>query len=272
MSRKERSFSGRSDTSGESEATLDLYEATARYYDLQYTDFPQDVDFYTDLAEVTEGPVLECMCGTGRILIPLAMAGFEVLGVDRSPAMLDECTRKIDLCDPVVQARVEIIQDDVRKFKTERRFKLTIVPFNSFLHLLETRDQESALRNLHEHMEEDGLLVIGIFNPDLSRPEGIMRHKETILTDEGEVVSRFDTQIFDRPAQKTTIHYFFDISRQDKPMRRVTAKFTLRYLFHREMMELLQRTGFDVLDVYGDYELSPFTKKSDLMVFLARRS
>jgi len=172
----------------------------------------------------------------------------------------------------VVQARVEIIQDDVRKFKTERRFKLTIVPFNSFLHLLETRDQESALRNLREHMEEDGLLVIGIFNPDLSRPEGIMRHKETILTDEGEVVSRFDTQIFDRPAQKTTIHYFFDISRQDKPMRRVTAKFTLRYLFHREMMELLQRTGFDVLDVYGDYELSPFTKKSDLMVFLARRS
>lgn len=272
MSKREGSFSERSDTSDESEATLDLYEATARYYDLQYMDFPQDVDFYIDLAEVTGGPVLECMSGTGRILIPLAMAGFEVLGVDRSPAMLDECTRKIDLCDPDVQARIEIIQDDVRKFKTERRFKLIIVPFNSFLHLLETRDQESALSNIHEHMEEDGMLVIGIFNPDLSRPEGILRHKETILTDEGEVVSRFETQTFDHAAQKTTVHFFFDISRQDKPMRRVTAMDTLRYLFHREMVELLQRTGFEVLEVYGDYKLSPFTKNSDLMIFLARRS
>ena len=269
MSRQERNSSGISDTSGDPEATLDLYESTARYYDLQYRDFPQDMDFYLELAVMAGGPLLECMCGTGRILVPLAKAGYEVTGVDRSPAMLDECTRKVELLEPETQSRIEIIQEDVRTVSMDRRFKLAIVPFNSFLHLLETKDQESALRNIHHHLEEDGLLVISVFNPDLGRPEGVMRHKETILTDEGEVLSRFESQIFDRSSQKTRVHHFYDISRQDRPLRRVTAEYTLRYIFHREMTELLQRTGFDILEVYGDYDLSPFRESSPIMVFLA---
>jgi SAM-dependent methyltransferase len=252
MSARERTSSGRLDTRGEPEATLDLYEATARYYDLQYRDFPEDVGFYIDLAEMTGGPVLECMCGTGRIIIPMAEAGFKMVGVDRSPAMLDECARKIDLLEPEVQERIQIVQEDVRTFTSDEKFKLAIIPFNSFLHLLETEDQEEALRNVHKHTDENGLLLIGVFNPDLTRPEGVVR-------------------TFDHAAQKTTVHYFYDISRQDKALRRVTAQFTLRYVFHREMVELLERTGFEVLEVYGDYELSPFRKGSDQMVFLARR-
>lgn len=271
MSARERTSSGRLDTRDEPGATLDLYEATARYYDLQCRDFPKDVGFYIDLAEMTGGPVLECMCGTGRIIIPMAEAGLKMVGVDRSPAMLDECARKIDLLEPEVQERIQIIQEDVGTFTTDEKFRLAIIPFNSFLHLLETEDQEEALRNVHKHMDENGLLLIGIFNPDLTRPEGVVRHKETIMTDEGEIVSRFETQTFDHASQKTTVHYFYDISRQDRALRRVTAEFTLRYVFHREMVELLERTGFEVLEVYGDYELSPFKKGSDQMVFLARR-
>jgi len=271
MSGRERNSSGRSDTSDEPEATLDLYESTARYYDLQYGDFPEDVEFYLETAKMAGGPILECMCGTGRILIPLAENGYEILGVDRSPAMLDECARKLDLLDPEAQSMVEIAQEDVRDFTSDRIFRLAIVPFNSFLHLLETRDQEEALRNIRTHMDDDGMLVISVFNPDLTRPEGVVNHKDTILTDEGEILSRFYTQTFDRPSQRTTVHYFYDISRQDRPLRRVTAEFTLRYIFHREMIELLERTGFDILEVYGDYDLSPFKESSPIMIFLARR-
>jgi SAM-dependent methyltransferase len=272
MSRKEGNSSERSDTSYDEDTSLDLYESTARYYDLQEGDSPQDIQFYLEMAGMSGGPVLECMCGTGRIMIPLARAGFGVLGVDRSPAMLDECTRKVEMLDPEEQSLIEIIQDDVRDFSSERKFRLAIVPFNSFLHLLKTPDQELALTNIRDHMEPEGLLVISVFNPDLTRQEGVLRHKDTILTDEGEILSRFETQTFDRAAQTTTVHYFYDISRQDRPLRRVTSEFTLRYMFHREMVELLERTGFEVLEVYGDYELSPFREESPIMVFLARLS
>jgi SAM-dependent methyltransferase len=271
MSRRERNSSEKSDTSAEAETNLDLYESTARYYDLQQSDFPQDTDFYLEMAERMAGPILVCMCGTGRILIPLAEAGFEVVGVDRSPAMLDECARKVDLLDPLVQSRIEIIQDDVREVSLDREFVLAIVPFNSFLHLIETSDQVNALNNIHSHLNENGLIVISVFNPDPTTPNNVVKHGGTILTDGGEILSRFESRTFDRESQTTTTHSFYDISRQDRSLRRVTVEYTLRYVFHQEMVALLERTGFDVLEVYGDYEFTPFNEDDPVMVFIARR-
>jgi SAM-dependent methyltransferase len=273
MSRRGRDFLEISDTSDEwAPDSLDLYEAFARYYDKWYGGYTDDLEFYLDMAEMTGGPVLECMCGTGRVLIPLATAGYRVVGVDRSPAMLDICTERIDLQEDQIQSRIEIIQEDVRDFRAETRFKLAIIPFNSFLHLLSTKDQEMTLRNIHDHLAQEGLLILSIFNPDLSRPEEVLRHKGTTVTDEGEIISRFESQSFDRSQQTTTVHFFYDISKQDKPLRRVTSCFTLRYIFYREMIELLERCDYDVLEVYGDHLLNPFRKSSELMIFVARRA
>lgn len=269
MSARERSSSEQSVTSGNE--SLDLYESFARYYDLWFESMAEDIDFYLSLARGTGGPILECMCGTGRILVPLARQGFQVTGVDRSPAMLDRCTVKVDLLDEETQSRIDVIQGDVRDFDAGMKFRLVVVPFNSFLHLLTTEDQERTLRNMRDHMEDNALLVMSVFNPDLRRPEGVVTHKGTRVNDEGEIITKFESQVFDPPGQRTEVHYFYDVSRQDKPVRRVTAAFTLRYLFHREAIDLMERCGLKVEEVYGDYSLSPFKRNSDLMVFLARR-
>jgi hypothetical protein len=47
--------------------------------------------------------------------------------------------------------------------------------------------------------------------------------------------------------------------------------FTLRYLFQREALELLERCGFEVVEVNGDYHGSPFKATSELMLFVARK-
>jgi len=272
MSRKERDFSVKSDIKDDDEiGSLDLYESFAKYYDKWYEGYDEDIEFYLKMADLAGDPVLVCMCGTGRVLIPLAEAGHTVTGVDRSPAMLDVCGLKIDLLDEETQKRIQIMQDDVRDFKTGTRFKLAIIPFNSFLHLIRTEDQERALTNIREHLQDDGLLVLSVFNPDLNRLEEIVKHVGTKVTDEGEIISRFESQVFDHSRQTTTVHYFYDISRQDGPVRRVTSSFTLRYMFHNEMSALLERCGFDVLEIYGDYDLTPFKKNSELMIFVARK-
>jgi hypothetical protein len=120
------------------------------------------------------------------------------------------------------------------------------VPYSSFLHLLETKDQEVALKAIRNHLDEDGLFSFAVFSPRLDRPEQLLRHRGTRLTPQGEIISWFESQIFDQPSQRTTVTYFYDISRQDKPLRRVTSVFTLRYLFHREALEMLSRCGFEV--------------------------
>lgn len=60
MSGKGESSFAASGTSDDAE-NLDLYEATATYYDLWKDDRRGDVDFYLALAERTAGPVLKPM-------------------------------------------------------------------------------------------------------------------------------------------------------------------------------------------------------------------
>ena len=70
----------------------------AHYYDLEYATYDEDIDFYVRFADALDPgrklPVLELGCGTGRISIALAEAGFRVVGVDISPAMLEACADK----------------------------------------------------------------------------------------------------------------------------------------------------------------------------------
>lgn len=251
---------------------LDPYEASARYYDLWHEDFHDDVEFYLRLAERTGGPVLECMSGTGRVLIPFARAGFEITGVDRSATMMDRCTTKVSFERADVQQRIELHHGDVEDIKLDRKYRLAFMPFNSFLHLLTTADQEKALHNVRDHLEDGGLFSFAVFSPRLDRPEHLVRHRGTRVTTQGEIISWFEAQTFDQGNQRTTVTYFYDVSRQDKPMRRVTTEFTLRYLFYREAQELLSRCGFEVIETYGDYRGGEFTATSPIMAFVARKT
>ena len=63
-------------------------EALARFYDLDLTADPGDLDLYLALAGRTGGPILELAVGSGRLAVPLAEAGYDVTGVDLDPAML----------------------------------------------------------------------------------------------------------------------------------------------------------------------------------------
>ena len=268
--KKGESSSEKLDTSDED--VMDLYEKMSKYYDIWYEDFLEDVDFYKRLAERTGGPILECMCGTGRVLLPLAKEGYEIAGFDKSYAMIDHLTAKIDLLDEELQENIRIGHGDIRNFQCNKKYNLVIVPFNSFLHLLETEEQEEALRNVVDHLRADGQFVLSVFNPRLDRPENLIRHRGTKLTKHGEIISKFESQTFDHSKQRTTVHLFLDISRQDRELRRVTTVMTLRYMFEREVVELLTRCGLTITETYGDFQFGPFRKNSEIMVFVARKS
>ena len=62
-----------------------MYDQIAHYYDLTHADLTDDIDFILSLAQAVNGPILELGCGSGRLLLPLARAGFTVTGVDNSP-------------------------------------------------------------------------------------------------------------------------------------------------------------------------------------------
>ena len=86
-----------------------------------------DIPFYLAQAQVASGSILEIGCGTGRVTIPLASAGFDIIGLDVSSSMLEEARRKAE--DQGLS--ISWIQADGVTFDLDRRFALIIMPFNT---------------------------------------------------------------------------------------------------------------------------------------------
>lgn len=72
----------------------------ATYYDYYATGLEGDLQFYVEEARRAGSPVLDLGCGTGRILIPIAEAGIEVVGLDHSTIMLEQARRKVAALAP----------------------------------------------------------------------------------------------------------------------------------------------------------------------------
>lgn len=146
----------------------DDYAFVAEFYDhVDPYRLREDVAFFVDMAKQSNGLVLEIGCGTGRVLIPTARAGFAIVGLDASSAMLTLCREKLAQEPQDVQSRVELSQGDMRDFTLGKQFSLVTIPFRPFLHLLTVEDQLACLSCIRRHLMPGGRLILDVFNPSL---------------------------------------------------------------------------------------------------------
>src|SRR4051812_451341 len=128
-----------------------------------------DVAFYVEEAARVDGKILELASGTGRVLIPIARAGKEIVGVERSRQMLDRCRENLAAEPADVRSRVTLHDADMRDFALSERFALAIIPFRPMQHLISVDDQLSCLDAVRRHLVPGGTLIFDVFNPDLAR-------------------------------------------------------------------------------------------------------
>ena len=89
--------------------------------------------------------ILEPMCGTGRILIPLAADGHELVGMDISKAMLDRASAKIALLPGDIGQRVALIEADVTICEWPKDFDVVILGGNWAFQLPSAEAQERCI-------------------------------------------------------------------------------------------------------------------------------
>ncbi|RIK81799.1 class I SAM-dependent methyltransferase [candidate division KSB1 bacterium] len=250
----------------------DLYD-----YVVPYRTRP-DVDFYVQAAQASGGSVLEVGCGTGRILLPTARAGVDLVGLDLSPHMLQVCQKRL-LDEPeTVQSRVRLIQADMRGFDLAQTFKLVTLPFRPFQHLTTVADQLSCLKSIHRHLAEDGRMILDLFNPSY---EALVRDNlgqefgdepEFISADGRRVVRRHKIVSRDFANQINQVELIYYVTYPNGDEERLVHAFPMRYLFRYEAEHLLARCGFEVEHLYADYQKHPFgsTYPGDL-IFVAKK-
>lgn len=257
----------------------DEYPLVAEFYDyvVPYRD-RQDVDFFVDMAQQSKGPVLEIGCGTGRVLIPTARAGIEIVGLDSSLAMLAICREKLGREPLEVRAKAELVEGDMRQFDLARAFRLVTIPFRPFQHLISVEDQLACLGTIRQHLAAGGRLVLDLFNPSLPHLaddrliEDWNREPPFTMPDGRKVLQRLRILARDFFKQTQDVELSYCVSYPDGHEERLVSRFTMRYLFRYEAEHLLVRAGYEVEDVYADYDRSPFgSKYPGELIFVARR-
>jgi SAM-dependent methyltransferase len=250
------------------------YDSFARFYDLEYCTVTDDLEFHRQFAERCGSPILELGCGSGRILKHLGQAGFRVTGIDMSLPML-AIARQHLAEDSRLDRRVRLVEDDMRTFALRTRFRMALCAINSFMHLMTTADESACVANVYHHLVPGGLFIVDLFNPDLALllEGGGRLMLDRLLVDQAgpTLVTKMVSAWVDRARQINHITYLYDELQDDGSLKRTVAAISQRYLYRYEMQLLLEKNGFVVENVFGNYELEDYGPESIKMIFVARR-
>ncbi|TNC70387.1 class I SAM-dependent methyltransferase [Rubellimicrobium roseum] len=238
-----------------------LYEA-AEVYDAIVAPGPCEA-FYREEARRAGGPVLELACGTGRLTLPLARDGHEVVGLDASPAMLAAARRKAK----GQGLRLSFVEGDMAGFDLGRRFGLVILSCNSLAHLTRTADLRACLRTVRRHLAPGGRLAFDVALPDPGLLQDGVTRRLDLGPNPASAVEAEETAWYDPMRQIRVARW--RVGPPGGP-RQDFAPLVLRQFFPREIPLLLELEGLGLEARYGDFARNPLEPWSLNQICVAR--
>jgi SAM-dependent methyltransferase len=239
----------------------------AAYYDIHHGRLPEDLDFWTQLANQQGGPILELGCGTGRVLLPLARAGHSILGLDRNFAML---ARLKDKLRPEPASRIHIMQADLTAFRLAKRFALVFLACNTFS-ALPDGDRMRCLENASAHLAPAGLFAASLPNPALlaDLPDRSDAEVEEVFPDPetGEPVQV--SSGWERDQKGFHLSWHYDRLSVDGHVERLTIRTTHTVNDRQTYLKELARAGLRAVAEYGDYDFSAYRPNSPHLIITA---
>jgi len=244
--------------SQDSVSEIDAIYRDGAHYDLMWGH--GYVEFWLSQARASGGPILELGCGTGKLSIPLAEAGFSVTGLDNSPALLKFAASKNE--------DVQWIEGDMRGFDLDERFALIMLPSNNLGHLHTPEDFENCIASVKRHLLPGGAFVIDVFVPNLNL---LLRCAEGEYTldeyDSPEGQGRVRVIAQSRYESTTQIVRTTTI-RKIAGHPDVVGSLDLKMYFPRELEALVRCNGLDLVARYGDHGGEAFDDESRFQILV----
>ena len=229
-------------------------------YDLMAPPDPVLERFYVETARERGGRVLELACGSGRLSVPLARAGLQVIGGDLSAEMLQRARRFAD-ADAV---ELDLVQLDMRDFELNgRTFDTIIVAANSILHLHSLEDFERFFRSVARHLAAEGRLVFDAFLPSfalLSRVPGQRQLVGAAVHDTlGKVTVEEALARYDPLAQISHVDWYWSTDERKDFLK---SSWQMRSVFPQEMALLIAAGGLRLVERFSDFDRRPLAAES----------
>jgi ubiquinone/menaquinone biosynthesis C-methylase UbiE len=230
----------------------------------------RDVPFWRNLAMKAAGPVLELGCGTGRVTLPLARAGVRLVGIDRSERMLARARTRTKRAR--LSATITLIRGDIRFIPfAAPSFSMVMAPYGILQSLLRERDLTATLREVHRVLEPGGTFGIELvadlpawkeYTKRLSlkgwrgrRGGAHLTLVETVRQDRARQLTIFDQEFTERRGSTSRVH---------------RVALTFRTLSVPEMVHRLEKSGFEITALLGDYRGRTWDPRADVWVILAK--
>ncbi len=249
------------------------YDPAAQVYDLEYPECEgAELDFW-----ITEGRrfgprLLEYAVGTGRMAIPLARRGFQVIGVDTSAAMLERAAARRASQSRATRARLDLRRGDMRTCRLSATFDLALVGFNSYLLLPDRKARLETLQNAVAHVRPRGGVAVDVFSatpldatPDHEEVEFLERDPSTGLR-----VTRERFYTYDKAGHRgcsTLIYRYYEGPLLVNERR---LGYSLALVSRDEVVAEFVEAGLQIDAVYGSYGRQPWRDDSPNLIVVGR--
>jgi SAM-dependent methyltransferase len=248
----------------------------ARFYDLDVRDVSYDAEIYLRFARESGGDVVELGVGSGRLAVPLALAGHRVVGVDHDRAMLARARKAWDTArGSIARDRLRLVAQDFRAFRSAERFSMAFMAVNTFLLAEDEAARMALLGLMRDHLEPGGRAVIDASTPDeveLATFDGRLQLEWSRQDPEtGDEVAKVMSARHDPEAGTVTLTQLYEWTpAHGGPVSRVTRTDTVHLVSADQLGQLARRAGFGRVDLWEDHLLTPHGPGSHRVILVAR--
>ena len=204
------------------------------------------------------GAVLDLCCGIGRHSLQLARKGFQVTGVDRTQAYLDRAAGAARR----EKISIELVRDDMRKFRRPESFDGVINLFTSFGYFEDQKDDRTVVSNIYASLRSGGVLVMQLMGKEvlarIFRPRDWYEQDGMLVLEE----------------RKITQHWSWVESRWIliSGQSRIVLDLSHRLYSAAELSWLLLDCGFGRVAAFGDLGGAPYDEQANRLVLVVRKT
>jgi SAM-dependent methyltransferase len=242
----------------------------AQLYALIHRGNPGDVAFYRRICAGTSR-ILELGAGNGRVAIPLARAGSEVVALDVDPEMLLLAEAALESEPAEVRGRLSFVVANMTSFALERPFDRVIIPYNGLFCLLEPREVLACLQRAREHLAPGGLLALDVYRVDSGSNEARRATEEddeplVAIEHDGRIYRVYEESRWQSEPQRLDARYRFVPEQEGEIVEQTICQ---RYLEASELEALVREAGLGIVQRAGGFRGEPLDDEAEQLVLVA---
>ncbi|WP_134683017.1 class I SAM-dependent methyltransferase [Brevibacillus migulae] len=201
--------------------------------------------------------ILDLGCGTGRLSIPLSQAGFQVVGIDGAPILINAAKA----ANEQAGAAVEFIHQDMRELDREEEFDAVINFGTAFGYCAHEWEDQDILRRVWRALRPGGQFLMDYENRELRIQSAFGKRWEKLGGKLVYVHREFDC---------ATGHWMEKLSWLEGADRKKKVLHQ-RFYATTEMIRMCRHAGLHVQEVYGDIDFSRLEVNSPRVLIWAKR-